>query len=116
MTDHSLEHWPRPRFVQLPLNALTFFAIYGALDETFPALPHQEYRSLGLPTGMELGHHLLSDRPELKEHFQSGAGWNHFCQESPQAMEALQHATACLCFAVICRTPIISINFAIASV
>lgn len=96
MTDFTLDSWPRPFFVPLPLKSFYFFVIYGTLDETFPAIPTEAYRSLGLPEGLELNFHALEDRVALREEFQHGTGWERLCSEAPQAVNAIQEAPACV--------------------
>ncbi len=96
MTNETLEHWPRPLFVPLPLSSYFLFVIYGVLDESFPAIDRAEYRSRGLPAGLELAFHSLEDRPELRNCFQSGPDWDRFCLEFPEVVEAIQQAPTCL--------------------
>jgi hypothetical protein len=96
MTDEFLERWPRPLFVPLPLQSYFFFVIYGVLDESFPAIAHVDYRSHGLPEGLELVYHSLKDRPELRNHFQSGPDWDRLRLEFPEVVESIQEAPTCL--------------------
>ena len=96
MKDQALEHWPRPLFVPLPLQSLFFFVMYGVLEESFPAISRADYRTLGLPEGLELAFHSLEERPELRSHFQSGSPWEQFCIDAPKVVEAIQHAPTCL--------------------
>ncbi len=96
MTEKSLEHWPRPLFKPLPLQSYFFFVIYGVLDESFPAVPRNEYRTLGLPEGLELEFHSLAERPELRNHFQCGSPWEQFCIDAPDVVEAIQQAPNCI--------------------
>ncbi|MDZ4851370.1 MAG: hypothetical protein SGI77_18940 [Pirellulaceae bacterium] len=96
MPETELESWPRPHFVQLPLSGLYFFVVYGALEETYPTIPQQEYQSNGLPNGLQLLYHSLGERAELRMHFQHGASWENFCRESPIVVDALQQSPTCL--------------------
>ncbi len=92
----TLERWPRSLFVPIPLRSFYFFVSYGTLDETYPPIPHDRYRSRGLAEGLELSFFSLEDRPELKSDFQRGAGWEEFLASSAQTVESIQHASACL--------------------
>jgi hypothetical protein len=96
MTDEILERWHRPLFVPLPLQSYFFFVLYGVLDESFPAIARADYRSCGLPEGLELAFHSLEDQPEFRNHFQSGADWERLCCESPEVVEAILQAPTCL--------------------
>lgn len=96
MHHDALATWTRPLFVSLPVKSFYFFVIYGTLEETFPEIDHQTYRSLGLPEGMELQSHALTEREERHDEFQVGSGWEEFNRESPQAAEAVMHAPTCV--------------------
>src|ERR1051325_9305788 len=91
----DLPDWPRPYYQGPGGRPFLFYAVYGAFGE-LPALSRKEYRSAGMPRGLDLSHYDAAEHPGVLDGFREGYLWDHLKEQDPDLARRVLDAKECL--------------------
>lgn len=90
-----LPDWPRRYFRQPGGKPLLFFVVYGQFGE-LPSLSATEYRSGGMPSGLDLSHYDADHHPDVLTRFQEGYLWEELQARNPALAAQVAESRECL--------------------
>lgn len=91
----SLPNWPRRYFEQPSGKPFLFFIIYGQFGN-LPGLSAAEYRSAGIPAGLDLSHFDAEQRPDVLTRFQEGYLWDELQSRNSGLAKHIAQSRECL--------------------
>jgi hypothetical protein len=91
----SLESWPRPHYERPGRRPFLFYVIFGGFD-AIPEIDSQEYRTLGVHPGLELGHYNRQDHAEVLSGFRSGYLWDELAAQDQALARRIAESDQCL--------------------
>lgn len=91
----DLKSWERVRFEPGGGNAMVLYVVYGAFTNN-PSISRAEYRTAGVPPGVEMRKLSRKERPALP--FTDGDFAGVLRNEKPSLFASIEHAPGCLIF------------------
>lgn len=91
----KLKAWERPHYAPGGGEPFLFYVIYGNIENSAP-LSRQQYRSLGVPSGIKLSSYGPSKHPEVPSSFCQGYLWDEFENQAPNLATQVEGCDQCL--------------------
>jgi hypothetical protein len=95
MNVSSLPEWPRRYYEQPGGKPFLFFVVYGQFGK-LPTVLSSQYRSAGIPSGMELFLYDAEHHPEVLARFQGGYLWQSLQARNAVLADLIARSAECL--------------------
>jgi hypothetical protein len=104
MTGVSAQDWTRDLWRPGGGDAFLFYAVFGRMPQSFD-IPVNEYRTSGLPSGIDVRHFSRSTNAEYIAGFTAGYAWKELSQSAPSLLAEISAASDCLIVAGTVEDP-----------
>jgi hypothetical protein len=91
----SLIPWPRRHFQPGGGDAFLLYQVFGRFEAGLD-ISEVQYRTAGVPSGLDLVQHTASRHPEAFGWFKPGYLWDLLLKDQPELARAVDEAPACL--------------------
>lgn len=90
-----LADWLRPHFIPSSGRPFLFYVVYGEFG-SLPGLSASQYRSAGVPDGLDLSHYDMEQHASVLAGFQEGYLWDELHNRSPALASRIAESRECL--------------------